>query len=66
VVNHGIVLAVTGTSEAWERVTFAGDHRPMAYFLMAVENSDEPQTANVARYQILSRSPVVASNVVEV
>jgi hypothetical protein len=53
VVDHGSLIQVTGTNEAGtERITFAGDHRPMAGFLAAVQAEGDVLVAAVADYQI--------------
>jgi hypothetical protein len=53
VVNHGSLISVTGTNEAGtERITFAGDHRPMAGFLAAVQAEGGVLVAAVADYQV--------------
>lgn len=51
IVDHGSVIEVTGTAEDGARVTFAGDHRPMTFFLNAVKESGEEVT-DVAKWQI--------------
>lgn len=53
--NEGSVVRVTGTSEDGERITFAGDHRPMADFVGAVMDDGEAR-CEVEDWQILGRS----------
>ncbi len=51
--NKGTVILVTGTDDDGNRVTFAGDHRPMAWALEIVETVGEIQV-DVDAWQILS------------
>lgn len=55
----GSVYVANGTTEDGGcRITFAGDHRPMRQFLDAVQESGEPQTAEVELWQILRTRPI--------
>lgn len=53
------VLTVTGTDENGDRVTFAGDHRPMAAMLDALIDGEEAEvTAEVEPWQQMGRQPL--------
>jgi hypothetical protein len=46
--NEGSVVVVTGTAEGGERVTFAGDRRPMIDFVEAVRAEARPSPTRSA------------------
>jgi hypothetical protein len=53
------VLTVTGTDKNGDRVTFAGDHRPMATMLDAlIDGEDTEVTAEVEPWQQTGRVPL--------
>ena len=51
--DEGSVLVVEGTGPRGQKVTFAGDHRPMAEFLFAVIGGGEPLAADVETWQVI-------------
>lgn len=53
--DHGSVVAMTGTDENGNRVTFAGDARMMEPVMQALIIGDEPEVdVEVEEWQILS------------
>lgn len=54
-IDHGSVVRITGTdSETGERVTFAGDHRPMGQVMEAlVMDVEDEVEVEVEDYQVL-------------
>jgi hypothetical protein len=54
--DHGSVVAITGTDESGQRVTFAGDSRMMEPLVAALVIGDEPEVeAEVEDWQVIGR-----------
>jgi hypothetical protein len=52
--DHGSVVAITGTDEDGQRVTFAGDSREMEVMVSALVIGDEPEVeAEIEDWQII-------------
>ena len=57
VIDQGSVVVITGTDDVGQRVTFAGDHRPLGHIIEALLTDAEDEiVVEVEDWQILGAS----------